>query len=141
MTGVNVFEKATEAAKNAGAAYPEAIAECEKVPKQALAITSENQFVALTVAWVYAVAGQKAEAEKILESFMRLQPEEYLDAYWVASVYYGLGDENQTIEWLEKAYQQRSAPFIGLKHDIMWVGRIRSNPRYQDLLRRLNLTP
>jgi len=121
--------------------YPQAIAECRKIPQEAVAITSENQFVAMTVAWVYALAGQKAEAGKILESFLLLSKEEYVDAYWIASVTYGLGDENQTIEWLEKAFEQRSAPLVGLSHDIMWRGSIRSNARYQNLLRRLNLNP
>ena len=42
--------------------YPQAIAECQKIPKAALAVTSETQFVPLTVAWVYALAGRRAEA-------------------------------------------------------------------------------
>ncbi len=121
--------------------YPQAIAECKKLHEQTFAVKSENQFVALTVAWVYAVAGQKAEAVKILESYKRLSAEGYLDPYLVAAIYYALGDDNQTMEWLEKAYQQRSALFIGLKHDVLWRGRIHSNPRYHDLLRRIGLTP
>ena len=84
--------------------------------------------------------GKKAEAEKILESFKRLSAEEYLDPYLVAIAYYGLGNDNETIEWLEKAYQQKSALFIGLKEDMIWRGRIRSDPRYHDLLRRVGLT-
>ncbi len=119
--------------------YPQAIAECKKLPEQTFAAKSENQFVALTVAWVYAAAGKKAEAEKILENFKGLSAEEYLDPYLVAAVYYGLGDDNQTIEWLEKAYQQKSALFIGLKEDVLWRGRIRSDPHYKDLLRRIGL--
>ncbi len=78
--------------------YPQAIAECEKIPPQALAITAENQFVALSVAWVYAVAGRRAEAEKTLENIRRLSTREYIEPYMIAVVYWGLGDKNQAIE-------------------------------------------
>ena len=120
--------------------YPQAIAECQRIPKEALAVTSETQFVPLTVAWVYALAGQKAEAVQILESFKRLSTRDYVDPYWIAGVYYGLGDDNQALEWLEKAYQQRSAPLICVNQEILFKGRIRSNPRFLDLLRRIGLT-
>ena len=100
--------------------YPQAIAECQKIPKEALAVTSETQFVPLTVAWVYALAGRRAEAAQILESFTQLSTRAYVDPYWIAAVHYGLGDDGQAMEWLEKAYQQRSAPLICVNQEILF---------------------
>lgn len=121
--------------------YPEAIAECRKLPAEALTAKSENQFLALTTAWMYAAAGQKAEAEKILDSFVQLSEKEFVDPYWIASVYDALGEGLQALDWLEKGYAQRSAPLVCLNEEILWRGPIRSTPPFQDLLRRIGLTP
>ncbi|HSE43263.1 MAG TPA: protein kinase [Acidobacteriota bacterium] len=121
--------------------HTEAIAVCRKLPGEALVATSENQFLALTTAWTYAAAGQKVEAEKILDSFVRLSEHEFVDPYWIAAVYDALGDQSQALDWLEKGYQQRSAPLVCLNEEILWRGPIRLTPRFQDLVRRLGLTP
>jgi non-specific serine/threonine protein kinase len=118
--------------------YPQAIAEYKKVPKEALTVTSENQLVALGLGWVDGVAGRRAEAENIVEAFKRLSSREFVDAYLIAMVYAGLGDKNQTFEWLERAYRAHSIAMVWLKSDVFW-DNVRSDPRYQDLLRRVGL--
>lgn len=121
--------------------YPQAIAECKKLPKEVFEPKPENQFGALSVAWVYAVAGNKAEAQKILQTFEQFSAESHADPYMIASVYYAFGDTDKCFELLEKAYQQRSPMMIGISHDIMWTGPIRSDARYLELVHRLGLTP
>ncbi len=120
--------------------YPQAITESEKVPKEALTVTAENQFLALSLAWVYAVAGRRAEPEKIVEDFKKLSSREYIDPYAIAEVYAGLGDKNRTFEWLEKGYQVHSISMVWLRADPFW-DNMRSDPRFQDLLRRVGLPP
>jgi hypothetical protein len=65
---------------------------------------------------------------------------EYVTPSRVARIYARLGDETQALEWLEKAYQERDVFLCNLK-----VGPsfdpLRSNPRFQDLLRRVGLPP
>ena len=118
--------------------YARALIACEKLPKQSLAVTAENQGPALSVAWVYAVAGRKAEAERLLKAFKQLVPREYVDPYSVAEVYAGLGDNDRTFEWLERAYRVHSVAMVWLKADPFWE-KVRSDPRYEDLLRRVGL--
>ena len=55
-----------------------------------------------------------------------------------ARVYVGLGNKDQAIAWLEKAYEERSTGFYLLKVDPMW-DPLRSDPRFQDLQRRIGL--
>jgi TolB-like protein/DNA-binding winged helix-turn-helix (wHTH) protein len=55
----------------------------------------------------------------------------------LAQVYSYLGDRDQVFEWLEKAYEEREAYLPGLKVDAFW-DNIRPDPRFQDLVRRLN---
>ncbi len=120
--------------------YPQAIAACQKVPKDLLAVTAENQGPALSVAWVYAVAGRRAEAEGLLNAFQQLSRHQYVDPYSIAEVYAGLGERDRTFEWLERAYSVHSGAMVWLKADPFW-GKVRSDPRYADLLRRVGLTP
>jgi hypothetical protein len=48
------------------------------------------------------------------------------------------GDKNSAIQWLEKAYQARESPLIRL--GVFWDwDDLRSDPRFQSLLRRMNL--
>jgi hypothetical protein len=56
----------------------------------------------------------------------------------IATVYAGLGEKNKAFEYLEKAYQERSSdlPYF-LKADLR-IDSLRSDPRFQDLMRRMN---
>jgi hypothetical protein len=59
----------------------------------------------------------------------------------MARIYIGLGDKEKAFDWLEKAYEARS---IGagwsIKADPVY-DPLRSDPRFADLLRRMNLQP
>ena len=54
--------------------------------------------------------------------------------------YAQLGDNGQAIAWLEKAYQERDSGLVYLKMDPRY-DPLRSDPRFQDLLRRLHFPP
>ena len=86
----------------------------------------------------YAVTGNRAEAEKILQEWQRQSETSYASPYMIATVYAGLGEKNKAFEYLEKAYQERSSdlPYF-LKADLR-MDSLRSDPRFQDLMRRMN---
>jgi hypothetical protein len=50
-------------------------------------------------------------------------------------VYGGLGEKEQALDWLEKAYEYHDLILPGLKHDPTW-GLLRSEPRFIELLRK-----
>jgi hypothetical protein len=56
------------------------------------------------------------------------------DAFFIAQQYLYAGDYDRTIDWLEKSYEARNPNMPYLDWD-----PLRSHPRFQDLLRRLNL--
>jgi hypothetical protein len=47
-------------------------------------------------------------------------------------------DRDQTFEWLEKAYAERSGQMVYVKTEAFFQP-LRSDPRYVDLLRRVNM--
>jgi len=117
--------------------YPQAIEEYEKVPKEALAVTADNQFLVLGQAWVYAAAGKRSEAQGIVDAYKRLSAREYVDSYLIAGVYSALGDKDQAFSSLERAREEHSGGLTFLKVDPFWEP-LRSDPRFQDLLRKMN---
>ena len=86
----------------------------------------------------YGLAGRKDEANKVLKELLELKRRRYVSPPALANVYIGLGDKDQVFFWLEKAYQERSNYMAWLKvfplHD-----PLRSDPRFDDLLRRIGL--
>jgi tetratricopeptide (TPR) repeat protein len=92
------------------------------------------------LAYVYAVAGKRGEALKILAELKNPSRRSYLPPVPVAAVYVGLGDKEEALSWLGKAYAERAAELDFLKVDPRF-DPLRSDPRFQDLLRRMNFPP
>jgi TolB-like protein/DNA-binding winged helix-turn-helix (wHTH) protein len=111
----------------------EAIAEYKK----AMADGSENAVVAL--AHAYSAAGNKTEARKILRDLERKSNETYIAPYTMATIYAGLGQNDKALEFLEKAYSEKSLDISeSLKSDHLLDG-LRPDSRFQSLLRRIGL--
>jgi TolB-like protein/Tfp pilus assembly protein PilF len=94
------------------------------------------------VAAAYAAAGRKTEARRKLAAGMRRQREEksYIRPGWIAEVYVGLGEKDEAFRWLERAYNERDTWVALLK---IWppFDPLRSDPRFDALLRRMNFPP
>jgi len=115
------------------AMYKEAIAELEI----AVAISPSNVSLAF-LGYGYAAAGRRLEAEKVLDQLNERAKQKYVPALHRAIVCAGLGEKDQAFEWLEKAYEERVV--IAMKINIAF-DPLRSDPRFADLLRRMNLQP
>ncbi len=102
---------------------------------------AEDEHALSGLGYAYAVAGRRAEAQKVLDKLNELSKQSYVPAEAMACVYAGLGDKDKAFEWLEKTYEERSAaPFHPLKADPIY-DPLRSDPRFVDLLRGTNLQP
>jgi hypothetical protein len=71
---------------------------------------------------------------------MDVQERRYVSPYTIAAIYAGLGDKDQAFKWLEKAFEQGDIWLMNLKVDPVFK-RLRSDPRYPDLLVRTRLRP
>lgn len=90
------------------------------------------------IAYLYAVSGRRAEAIKVIEKFKQTSKRTYVSPTQIALIYSGLKDSDKTIEWLERAYNDKVTGMIYLKVDPKYDW-IRSNPRFIDLVRRMKL--
>lgn len=92
------------------------------------------------VAWLgqfYATAGYQDEALKILEQLQELSKQQYVTPYGIGRIYTALGQKDEAFHWLETAYAQRENWMVLLKVDPCLDG-LRPDPRFQDLMRRMN---
>jgi TolB-like protein/DNA-binding winged helix-turn-helix (wHTH) protein/Tfp pilus assembly protein PilF len=114
----------------------EAIAELEKH----MVIGHGHPWAVAEFGYAYAVLGRKPEAQSMLDQLIRRSKQEFVAADAMAKVYVGLGEKGKAFEWLEKGYERRSLGLGGvdLKVDPVW-DPLRSDPRFADLLRRMNL--
>lgn len=87
----------------------------------------------------YAVAGESAEARKVLGKLAEMANVRYVSAYDFAVVYAGLGESEPVFGWLEKAYEERSTWLALLKVDSRFDS-FHSDPRFQQLVSRLGLS-
>jgi tetratricopeptide (TPR) repeat protein len=92
------------------------------------------------LARVYALAGRAVEARQALADLLAGAKRQYVSKYTIATVYAAMGDKDQALAQLEQAYQDRSQWFAFMKVDPE-VDSLRSDPRFQDLMRRLHFPP
>jgi eukaryotic-like serine/threonine-protein kinase len=115
--------------------YKDGIAEFEK----ALVISPGNTPALTNLGYAYAVTGRRTEARQVLDQMDKLAKQKYVPATYRARIYVGLGEKERAFEWLEKAYQEHSL-LAQVRVDPTW-DPLRSDPRFADLLRRMNLQP
>jgi len=127
---------------NLGAGYEgtgkllEAISEYQK----AVEMSDGDQDAAASLAHAYAMIGRRAEAKKILRDLEQKSNTAYVSPYIIATIYAGLGEKDLAFEFLERAYRERSLEMSWhLKADLR-IDSLRSEPRFQSLVRRVGLT-
>ncbi|HEX4594526.1 MAG TPA: protein kinase [Bryobacteraceae bacterium] len=116
--------------------YPEAISEMRKALD--LSEGDTNELAAL--GHTFAVSHQEGEAKKILDQLKERSQQTYVQPSLIAVIHAGMGDKNQAFDWLQKAYDDRSAGLLYLKVDPAFDS-VRSDSRFLDVLRRVGLSP
>jgi Flp pilus assembly protein TadD len=113
--------------------YSEAVLACQK----AVNLEPYEQVTMSSCGMVYGLARRRHDALQLLARLKKVPQRSYLDPYNVMALYVGLGDPDNAIYWLERAYREHSANIYGLKTD-PFVNPLRSDPRFQNLCRRMN---
>jgi len=116
--------------------YEPAIAEM----RQALQLLQDNPMAVAFLGEVYAAAGYRDEAQKILEQLKELSKQRYVTPYYVGRIYAALNENDKALDCLETAHREHTVWTVFLKLDPRLDG-LRSDPRFQDLLRHMNFPP
>jgi serine/threonine-protein kinase len=113
------FEEAIAAAKRISEASPN-----EMIPRAALARS-------------YGVMGNKDEAQKVVRAMEEVSRRRFISEYDFAVAHSGWKKE-ETLRWLEKAYESRTGMLVYARVDSLWDD-LRPDPRFQDLVRRIGI--
>jgi TolB-like protein/Flp pilus assembly protein TadD len=115
-------------------AFAEAIAEFQRAATLSPNVTDYGG----GLGYAYARAGQRVEARKILNQLKEQSKGRYVPWFYIAAIYAGLDEKEQAFACLENAYERREQGLAVIKREPMF-DPLRSDPRYQALLRRMNL--
>jgi len=114
--------------------YDEALPYVQK----AAALNPMNAISRAYLAYVQAGLGRRAEALDAVRELDTASKQRYVPALAFAIIYAGLGDKDHAFDWLEKAYQERFNRLAYLRTEPVW-DRLRADPRFDELLRRIGL--
>ena len=91
--------------------------------------------------YAYGRAGARDKALKALDELKQISKREHMPPGAFAFIYMGLDDKDQAFPWLEKAFEERDAAWFPMIRVSPLSDPLRSDPRFQALLRRMNFPP
>ncbi|HET8781087.1 MAG TPA: protein kinase [Pyrinomonadaceae bacterium] len=114
--------------------YDEAIKLMEKLS------ATNKWYAAALLGFSYAKVGRIDDARRILSEMEEHSKSEHLPAQERAIVYIGLGDNDNAFRWLNESVNERFGSIVGLTSD-PFFDVLKSDPRFVELARKINLTP
>jgi TolB-like protein/Tfp pilus assembly protein PilF len=100
--------------------------------------TGEFPLMDAALGLAYAVSGKKGLTAKMAEQFKAAAKKRYIPPTYFGMLFAGLGDKDKAMMWLEKAYDDRADGLTWLNVEPM-LDDVRSDPRFQDLIRKIGL--
>ncbi len=110
----------------------EAVAELQK----AVQLSGGSPTCIANLARAYVISGRRSEAVRLLTDLKKRSNPGHSYAPEIAVIFVALGDRDQAMNWLEKGYEERFNPGVLQRPGF---DPLRSDPRFEDLLRRIGL--
>lgn len=113
----------------------EAVAACIKAHQY----SGDNPISLASLGHAHASAGCRPEARKLLAKLKGRAGKGYVPPYSLALISAGLGDRNQTLDWLEKAYEEKDVWLVWLETDPR-LDNVRNDPAFRNLAARMGIS-
>jgi DNA-binding winged helix-turn-helix (wHTH) protein/tetratricopeptide (TPR) repeat protein len=104
--------------------------------RKAVSLSEDIPFALASLGHVLGRSGKRDEAAAALEELLRLSARRYVSPHSIATVYIGLGQSAEALEWLNRAADERSNWIIFLNVDPVF-DPIRDDPRFRNITDRL----
>ena len=115
-------------------------AEANEEYLKAQAAAGANAQVLVQLREAYKAGGLSGFRRKLLELDLVRWDGWHLDAFHIAANYARLGEPDEALNWLEKAYEARSGGMVWMKL-YPFFKSLYSDPRFQDMVRRVGISP
>lgn len=112
--------------------FGEAITELQR----AIELSGNSPTCTANLARAYAASNRKGEALRLVDNLKKSSAPASSHASEIAVIYTALDDKDEAMTWLEKGYEERFNPGVLLRPGF---DPLRSDPRFQDLVRRIGL--
>jgi len=86
---------------------------------------------------VYAVAGQRERALRVLSDLTEMKKERYVSSFFLAVVHAGLNNRDEAFALIGKAFEEHADSLAGMKTSVL-MDNLRPDARFKDLLKRAN---
>ena len=116
--------------------FKEAIEQVEEAVK----LSHETTVSLATLAQAFAAAGRIADAKKLLDKLLTRGTEQYVPSYWIALVYTSMGNKDEAMKYLERAFLERSSWLVWANVEPRFDS-LRSDARFASLLARIGFKP
>lgn len=89
------------------------------------------------IGYAHGIAGRRAEATGVVRALINASRQSSVPPYHIALVYHAIGEEAETLRWLERGYAERDVRMVFIGVDPLWDG-LRQNRRFAALLKSMN---
>ncbi len=137
---LELYPNSPEPHSSLGLAYLDKSMYKEAIAEETEAVTNSHGGGRQTamLGYAYALAGRKVDAQQVLEKLTGPAEHDYVSPTSIALIYVGLGEKDKAFELLQEFPEVTS--YLPFKVDPVW-DPLRSDPRFQDVLRHVNLAP
>jgi tetratricopeptide (TPR) repeat protein len=119
---------------NATGKYSDAILLSEKL----LLDDPNNQQMLMVAGYAYGRSGRRSDAERVIERFREISKTQYVIPSFVAVVFGGMGEKDKAFAELDKSIELHDSWFRWAKVEPLF-DPLRDDPRFKEMLRRMNL--
>ncbi len=98
-----------------------------------------NQHMLLIRGYAYAKTGRRREAEEVIRTFREIEKSQYVVHGFIAAILGALGDREKAFAELDNGVEQHDSWIKWIKSDPMF-DPLRNDPRFNEILKRLNLS-
>jgi tetratricopeptide (TPR) repeat protein len=116
--------------------FKEAIEQVEEAVK----LSHETTVSLATLAQAFAAAGRIADAKKLLDKLLTRGTQQYVPSYWIALVYTSMGNKDEAMKYLERAFLERSSWLVWANVEPRFDS-LRSDAPFASLLARIGFKP
>ena len=114
--------------------YVEAISMLEK----AVNLSKRRPYFLALLGHVLGISGKKNEARKIFEELVERSTQEYVSPLLFAWLHLALGENEQALDWFEKAFNEGHGPYLIFVEDSVYDG-IRTTPQFRKILKKIGI--
>ncbi|MBI3652848.1 MAG: winged helix-turn-helix domain-containing protein [Acidobacteria bacterium] len=107
---------------------------------KARSLSRRDLFGLANLGYIYARAGQRHDAQKVIEKLLAMSKQQYVSGYSIATIYALLDDGERAFQWLETAYEKRDDFMTFLQVDPR-LDKLRADRRFLSLMKRVGFTP